>query len=406
MNHFSEPLIEGSFTVFSDELTVEVVGTQSGPGGSIGASIAENVEVELDGADPTQLNTVRLWRDGDLSPEQHRVLTMLFGSEASLIVEASRSNRPTRVGARSVRASSRSQGVRSGFAEFVQALDALDRVATPQAVQDLLRLIAVVQGSGFAHSHPLPSPEQLSLAAAGLSEDGYALWSEMIAAAVEVGVLDRKEMQRTLSSRPLPYSTSAAQPDGISELVLRSQALLNQAVWSSVSPSTTNEDVLRPLLQVDPSSIFFTNTAATWGPGSNVIVTVFGVSEPRSQLWVRARFDSDGSIVAAAPLQPNGGSLIATLLVPERDHIVLDVVPHPADRVLTQDVGALGRAFELGRRAGRLERLGRAPEAEGLWRECAAAHALTGDFQRQKMALNRALLRQPVRPATLIDHVL
>jgi hypothetical protein len=188
-----------------------------------------------------------------------------------------------------------------------------------------------------------------------------------------------------------------------------------QPVFSLASESIARSTVLtgvtlRPAVVVDRASALRSGVRAHWVSDSNIEVLVEGDLDPSLPWWARARRDSDGTIVAAAPLthalgRP-GSTHTALLLVAELDHVVVDVVPSVNDPVLSHRIGSLASAYEAGRRAGRLERLGRFDEAATTWRECARLHGIAGDAQRQKMALSREFINRPPAPASIVDHLL
>jgi hypothetical protein len=207
----------------------------------------------------------------------------------------------------------------------------------------------------------------------------------------------------TFSSQPelvdLAFSTDNSLAD---DLVLTPQLSLSSSTLNTVSRSVA----IRPQLSVDSSGVFASSTSVQWAEACNVMVEVARPHDPTVQWWARARRDSDGCIVAAAPLVNNGNGMRSLLIVAESDHLVIDVVGAISERVLSPNVGALARAYEAGRRAGRLERLGDEQAAEIAWRECARLHGLAGDFQRQKMAMARNFDRRFNVRDSLVDHLL
>jgi hypothetical protein len=392
------PHIEDNFVVFFDDQTLEIVGVQPGPAGSIGVSCGNGVEVDLDGAEVSQMNAVRVWHEGSIAPEQISVLETLFADLTEGILQAAQSDRPVRVGRSARRLSSQRQMVSQELSGFVHASDALERIETPSGVRPLLQFAVAVHGFDVGLPVEMPLVSDVALAAAGLSRDALWHFRSLVSRATALGLVSDadasillNQSRRSAFPDPLLVSRSSVSP-------VSAPALLNQL----------SVDVHRAELSVvvDPSGLFANKTKARWTHQANIAVTVDCPFDASMQLWARARHDGDGTVVAAAPLLPDGSHVAALLLVAERDHVVVDVVSHVSARVLSGEVGALGRAFEAGRRAARLERLGLDEAAARAWDECAVLHGRAGDFQRQKLAMSRGVRRGMFEPASLMDHLL
>jgi len=403
--------VSGDFTVISDDETFEIVGRQGGPAGVLGVSTESGIEIEIDGADVSQLAAVRVWHDGALSSGQVAVLEGLFGDLTPSIIQAFNLPRPVRVGSSRSRLNSlRDDEVSRELSSFVHASDALARPETSAGVRPLLVLHALVAQAlgGLAGTAGLVlDPAELELAVMGIPSRARRQLNELLFQASNLGILQApfatELANLPFSSQPelvdLALSTDNRLAD---DLVLTPQLSLSSSTLNTVSRSVA----IRPQLSVDSSGVFASSTSVQWAEACNVMVEVARPHDPTVQWWARARRDSDGCIVAAAPLVNNGNGMRSLLIVAESDHLVIDVVGAISERVLSPNVGALARAYEAGRRAGRLERLGDEQAAEIAWRECARLHGLAGDFQRQKMAMARNFDRRFNVRDSLVDHLL
>lgn len=403
--------VSGDFTVISDEATFEVVGRQGGPAGVLGVSTEAGVEIEIDGADVSQLSAVRVWHDGALSPAQLDVLQELFGDITPSIVQAFNLQRPIRVGASRSRLNSlRDDEVSPELTAFVLASDALMRPETPSAVRPLLTLHALVSKA----LGRLPATDgltldlaELEMAVMGVPHRARRQLNELLFQASSLGILEApfatELANLTFSLQPelsdMAFSVDHAISDSFE---LEPRLLLSSSTLNSISLNA----VVRPQLSVDPSGVFASSTSVRWAEACNLVVAVARPYDPTAQWWARVRRDSDGCIIAAAPLTEHGMGLQAQLLTAESDHLVIDVVGAISERVLNPNVGALARAYEAGRAAARLERLGEESAADLAWRECARLHGLAGDFQRQKMALAREFERRFNVRDSIVDHLL
>ncbi len=111
------------------------------------------------------------------------------------------------------------------------------------------------------------------------------------------------------------------------------------------------------------------------------------VSPPSGTWWVRAHHD--GTVVAAAPIQPSDGGGVARILVPPAHlhHLELDITSRPGDPRPSWTYRAVGRAVRSGRRAASHRRAERDAEAERRWRECGRAWEEAGDTPRMRAAM-------------------
>jgi hypothetical protein len=402
MNH-----IDAAFVVATSDETFDLTAKQGDAGGVIGVSDSSGVDIELDGADPSQVTAVRVWHDGALSAEQVEVLGTLLGDSAPGVIGAFGSSRPVRVGSRSRRLSSLSGDVSEDLTLYTSALDALERVETAAGVKPLLRLAAAVgnaRGGLRLQTPQQMTKAELELAVFSAPTTAHVLLEQLINDAVRYGVLD-PELAATISLSPR-RATPASDPMLIDAL----QPVFSLASESMLRSTALTGATLRPAVVVDRASALRSGVSAHWVSDSNIEVLVEGDLDPSLPWWARARRDSDGTIIAASPLtrspEQTGSTHAALLLVAELDHVVVDVVPSVNDPVLSHRIGSLAVAYEAGRRAGRLERLGRFNEAGAAWQECARLHGIAGDAQRQKMALSREFVNRPPAPATIVDHLL
>jgi hypothetical protein len=158
-------------------------------------------------------------------------------------------------------------------------------------------------------------------------------------------------------------------------------------------------------VQVHESSLFCNDVRWRWAGENNLEVRLTnpGATGP---LWVRAWADGT-TPVAAVPMSDERGLKQALLLVPpQAARLVIDVASSVDQRLFGSSTVALERAYDLGRRAARIERRAGELEADPLWRACAQAHDVAGDVQRSKMAIGRRGMRRAISPVTASDHLL
>lgn len=393
--------IDAVFAASTTDCIFDLTAKQGGPAGVIGVSDGSGVEIDLDGADPSQVAAIRIWHDGTLSDEQVGILGALLGDMTPEALAAFNSDRPVRVGTRRPRRLSSLPGdVSQELTMFTSALDALQRLETPQSVKPLLHLAAIVasrQGGLDLSTPGVLSQGDLALAVLSASPTARPSVLRLLDDAAALGVV----------SDEFANAMRRASQDQLQPALLDAdQIVLSSALSTTRMRGGAQKPAIRPTIGIDPASSLRTGVTARWISSGNIEVRVAADLDSTQKWWVRARRDSDASIVAAAPLTLTSHVFTALLLAAEVDHIVLDIVPDVNAPVLSQHVGSLAAAYEAGRRAGRLERLGRDAEAAAAWRQCANLHQLGQDPQREKMALARAASNQAQSPATMIDHLL
>lgn len=396
--------IDATFAASTNDCTFDLIAKQGDAAGVIGVSDSSGVDIDLDGADQSQVAAIRVWHDGALSNEQISVLTTLLGDMIPEALAAFNSPRPVRVGARRRRPlSSQPGGVSRELTVFTSALDALQRPDTPQSTKPLLHLAAIVAAAqgGLSLHTPALSRDELTLAVLSAPLSAGPLVGTLIDDAVALGVLSAS-FRDALSAREAP---PAQRHPGVFTAD-HGQLVVSPALSLSSVQSYPLRIQIRPSLGIDPASALRAGVTAAWVADGNVEVRISADIDTTTKWWVRARRDSDASIVAVAPLTFSSHTHTALLLVAEVDHIVIDVVSAVDCPVLSSRVGSLAAAYDAGRRAGRLDRLGRESEAAAAWRECANLHELANDAQRQKMALARAFQNREPYPATVVDHLL
>ena len=127
--------------------------------------------------------------------------------------------------------------------------------------------------------------------------------------------------------------------------------------------------------------------------------------------WTRAH-GRDGTVLAAAPFEPDGADAVARLLVPPMHlrHATFDVTDQPGEPRPSSRVLATIAAVEAGQAAARAERLGRDVEAAARWRRCeaawdeAGADAKAGLARQYAAEVGASTARVP--PPLLADAVL
>lgn len=396
--------IQTPAVVVPEEGYAEIVLQQPGAAGVVSAEVGAGLEVELDGADTKSIAVVRVWHDKTNLTERLGALSNLAGYEVAAVVEESiEKKRTIRYGSRSVRLSSLDASAASDeLMQFVVARDAIGRIETPHSLKHILWLIARLssknQGADFADTWTAPSEEDVIYALMGVPEDARPFVEELIRDAASDGIVGAGVVDAFMGERPGVEAVSYGE-------VLFSKSLDVEGSARMRGLYTDLERPQRPLVRTDPSGAVWEGVTAEWIGESTVKVAVQR-EEGGCALWARARRDSDGVVVAATPLLHSGRQLEGLLLVAGLDHVVVDVVPGVDDPVLSHKVGWLARAFSEGRRAGRLERLGRVVEAEKAWQACARYHNLAGDVQREKIAMARGFRRRAAGQASLLDHIL
>ena len=405
-------MLEESVVVHGDDVLLEAVGRQGGAAGVLGADLlGGELQIEIDAADPNELCTVRVWHDGAISPAASTVLDTLFGSRAALIEQQLMNGRPVRLpGSESRRMTSFRGGVPYELQSFVGAADGLSRVGVPEEVRAMLDLVRHVS----ALQSRLPSILNggsdlflLSLALSGASEDSYRLLSGVLNDAVDLGVLTRAaldEIQRGRRHEVL----EAEQFHALRDMVLPD---LSVRLATNLSTNLRSIDALVSAepsgvaVRVHEASLFYNDVRWRWVGEHNLEVRLTNPNIA-GQLWARAWADGT-TPVAAVPMRDERGLKQALLLVPPHaDRLVIDVASSVDQRLFRSPTVALERAYDLGRRAARIERRTGELEADPLWRACAQAHDVVGDVQRSKMAVGRRGMRRAISPATAADHLM
>jgi hypothetical protein len=401
-------VLEESVVVLGDDVLLEAVGRQGGAAGVLGADLLDGeLQLEIDAADPNELCTVRVWHDGAVSPAASAVLDTLFGARAELITQQLMSGRPVRLmGSESRRMTSFRGGVPYELQSFVGAADGLSRVGVPEEVRAMLDLVRHVSALQSRLPSTLNSGSDqflLSLALSGASDESYRLLSGVLNDAVELGVLTRaafEELQREGRREVLPVE----QLHSLRDMVLPDLSVRLTTNLSSVDALVSIEPI-GVAVQVHESSLFCNDVRWRWVGENNLEVRLTnpGATGP---LWVRAWADGT-TPVAAVPMNDERGLKQALLLVPpQAARLVIDVASSVDQRLFGSSTVALERAYDLGRRAARIERRAGELEADPLWRACAQAHDVAGDVQRSKMAIGRRGMRRAISPVTASDHLL
>ena len=407
--------IAGQVVAVNDGTTFEIIGSTSGPAGSLSAAVCPGVIVDVDAGSASSVNLVSVEHQGSLSDVQQECLRVLYGDASLDLFEAFKSPKKVRLNidqfqSRNVSRSS----VSSSLVSLVSSADSLERMEISILFRPLLELSVLTSADLLAlpkGNVSVPSIESLTQALMEVPVKSHYLVRALLLDAKYMGVLSETDVAKLLllfdSSKPslefsAPISVFSRQPDYVSSVVSESRS----GMYHDYSKST-NE----PLLVVDATSLLCSKVDVKWVTESNIQVTVKqGALYSDTVLWARARRDRDNTIVALAPLGVSMDSLTTLLLVPNTDHYIVDIVHEASARVLSSQVGALNKAYEAGRQAGRLERLGDLRRSQELWQECATWHTKAGDGLRAKGALSLVSStrssRRSVAPSLFSDHML
>ena len=407
-------MLEGEFVAYGDDVLVEAVARQGGPAGVCRGSLLNGaVDVEVDAADPSQIVCVRAWVDGDLSDAQVETLELLLGSDSSAVIAAVGEESPRRFGSsRNRRNASLVRGeVPYDLTAMVVAADSLSRAETPQGARSVLRLEAYVRGArlGLPVSVEPVDEQELALAVMGVPAAGRGQIAEILQGARDYGFLSD-------SAAAILLDTLYKFEDSVvSSVFLEQDALLSRQLPHlspllssvSLSESLLFPAVRAPKLEVASHSAFKGAVTCSFLDRHNVSVRVrgAGVGTPEGW-WVRARRTTDSVVVAVVPLQAHGDDLVGVMLVPAGEELVVDVADSPTQRAFSSAAVMTEDAYQFGRQAARLERLGEDARADEQWRRCASAHGAAGDSQREKMALSRGYMRRGTNEPVLADYLL
>ncbi len=407
--------IAGQVVAVNDGTTFDIIGNTSGPAGSLSAAVCPGVRVDVDAGSASSINLVSLEHQGSLSDVQQECLRVLYGDASLDVLEAFKSPKKVRLNIDQFQSGNvYRSSVSSSLVSLVSSADSLERMEIPILFRPLLELSVLTSADLLAlpkGNVSVPSIESLTQALMEVPAKSHHLVRALLLDAKYMGVISETDIAKLLLlfdlpkpslefSAPIPVFSR--QPDYVSSVVSGSRSSMYHEYRKS-----TNE----PLLVVDAASLLCSKVDLKWVTESNIQVTVKqGALYTDTVLWARARRDRDNTIVALAPLGVSADSLTTLLLVPNTDHYIVDIVHDASARVLSSQVGALNKAYEIGRRAGRLERLGDLRRSQGLWQECAAWHTKAGDDLRAKGALSLVSSarssRRPVAPSLFSDHTL
>lgn len=407
--------IAGQVVAVNDGTTFEIVGSTPGPAGSLSAVVCPGMRVDVDAGSASSVNLVSVEHQGSLSATQQECLRVLYGEVSSNLFEAFESPKTVRLNIDQYRSGNASRSsVSSSLLSLVFSADSLERIETPLIFRPLLELSVLTSAEILSLPRgnvSVPSIESLARAIGEIPERSSHLVKSLLTDAKYMGVLSGGDTGKLLllfdssspSSKPrIPLPVFSRQPHFTASF--RSETRI------SAHPEYA-QPANEPLLVVDDTSILCSKVYVKWAASSNIQVTVEqGALHTDTVLWARARRDRDSTIVAVAPLVVSANNLTTLLLVPNTDHYVVDVVSDVSARILSAHLGALGRAYEVGRQAGRLERLGDTSRSQELWQSCAKWHIKAGDDLRAKGALSLvSSTRRPGRriaPSSFSDHVL
>lgn len=405
--------ITGQIVVTDEDGILEIVGQQAGAGGALTAEIRPGVTIDIDAANIDSMTSVRIRHSGKLSVEHEEAIQELFGETGESIAMACGTSKPVRInadqyatGRRSIR---RESTVSEELAKYVSAADSLNRFETPIGVKPLLELeIAIIAATSRVFTTNTFSQEYLEESILTCPRKAHSTIRRLLRIGSGLGLINETTHMNLLSLTDVTTLTVDSLIDEIDHYgasVLKSVQLVD--VSSSRREATLIGEVSAPaLIGIDNSSILAGKVSVYWETPTNINVTIErGTLHADTTLWARARRDSDHSIVAISPLIAQNLDLTTLLLVSNTDHYIVDIVNEVSARVVSPHVGSLNRAYEAGRKAGRLERLGYYKEAAAAWRECAQWHTQSGDTMRWKLATVMPSSPREHPYITLSDHI-
>ena len=410
MNH-----ITGQIVVTDEDGILEIVGQQVGAGGALSAQIRPGVTIDIDAANIDSMTSVRIQHSGKLSVEHEEAIQELFGETGESIATACGSSKPVRInidqyatGRRSFR---RESTVSEELAKYVSATDSLNRFETPISVKPLLELeIAIVAATSrvFTTNTFSFSQEYLEESILTCPRKAHSTIRRLLSVGTDLGLIDDityRNLIRLTEVTTQTVDSLISEIDYYGENVLKSVQTADVSSFARGIPGVS--EVNAPaLIGVDNSSILAGQVLVYWETPTNINVTIErGTLHASTTLWARARRDSDHSIVAISPMVAQNLDLTTMLLVSNTDHYIVDVTDEVSARVVSPHVGSLNRAYEAGRKAGRLERLGYYREAAAAWRECAQWHTQSGDTLRWKLATVMPSSPREHPYVTLSDHI-
>jgi hypothetical protein len=361
------------------------------------------------------MTSVRIQHSGKLSVEHEEAIHELFGETGESIARACGTSKPVRInidqyatGRRSIR---RESTVSEELAKYVSASDSLNRFETPIIAKALLELeIAIISATSRAFTTNTFSFSQEYLEESILTcpRSAHSTIRRLLSIGADLGLINQTTYKNLLSLTDvttLTVDSLLSEIDYYGAEALKSVQLVD--VSSSRGEALRIGEIREPaLIGIDDSSILSGKVSVYWETPTNINVTIErGTLHADTTLWARARRDSDQSIVAIAPLIAQNLDLTTLLLVSNTDHYIVDITSEVSSRVVSPHVGSLNRAYEAGRKAGRLERLGHYREAAAAWRECAQWHTQSGDTLRWKLATVMPSSPREHPYVTLSDHI-
>ena len=407
--------ISGQVVAVNDGTTFDVVGNTPGPAGSLSAVVCPGVRVDVDAGSASSVTLVSVEHQGSLSDAQQECLRVLYGDAVSGLFAAFESPKTVRLNIDQFQSGNASRSsVSASLVSLVSSADSLERIETPMALRPLLELSVVTSADLLSlaqKSVSVPSVESLARAIWEIPRRSRHLLEALLTDAKYMGVLSGYDTEKLLllfdslspSAEPrIPLPAFNSEPAYIS--FSRSETRSSVPSWYTQPPN-------EPLLVVDDTSLLCSKVYVKWVTESNIQVTLKqGALHTDTVLWARARRDRDNVIVAIAPLDVALDNLTTLLLVPNTDHYIVDIVSDVSARILSPQVGALSRAYEAGRQAGRLERLGDTTRSQELWQSCATWHSKAGDDLRNKGAMSlispTGRPRRRTAPSSFSDHIL
>lgn len=407
--------ITGQIVVTDEDGILEIVGQQAGAGGALSAQIRPGVTIDVDAANIDSMTSVRIQHSGKLGVEHEEAIHELFGETGESIARACSTSKPVRInidqyatGRRSIR---RESTVSEELAKYVSASDSLNRFETPIGVKPLLKLeMAIISATSRAFTTNTFSFSQEYLEESILTcpRSAHSTIRRLLSIGADLGLINQTTYKNLLSLTDvttLTVDSLLSEIDYYGADALKSVHLVD--VNSSRGEALRIGEIRKPaLIGIDDSSILSGKVSVYWETPTNINVTIErGTLHADTTLWARARRDSDQSIVAIAPLIAQNLDLTTLLLVSNTDHYIVDITSEVSSRVVSPHVGSLNRAYEAGRKAGRLERLGHYREAAAAWRECAQWHTQSGDTLRWKLATVMPSSPREHPYVTLSDHI-
>ena len=402
----------------TDELWL--TGTLPGPAGSFEMSL-RGIDVVLDAADPAVINSLVISSPTHLTDATRHLLGRLLGDEVSraAVTAAGDATARSRIGGGTSRRGR--DGVNPAMARLVLATSS----AGDAGLRPEERALANLEAAVLAHRLDLQSfieggaellhDSALAVAQAGPLELTYgwqprgsvpgdqpvadgvsavAIAADLCREAADL-ITDELLRARLLHliepHEPRHVAAAAATPAPTQRPAMAKRAQLEHAVEEVADaaiaylPHALDRAVTADSL---PNLIAAAEATIIRGSHDEYELRLIGWADRAEGWWVRAFTGADRVPLAMVPMANDGGDAVGRFLVTEQTAatMVVDIVNDPAEMPAPERIAAFRAAVAAGKRAGRLERLDRADEAQVAWQRASELHLAAGDTWRAETA--------------------